>query len=109
VKPDRFIIVEGLFVLYWEDVRSLFSTRVFIDLPDEPCLRRRIDRDVRERGRTPESVRRQFAETVQPMAVRYVRPTQSFADLIIAGDNPIEESADMVLGHIRANFQVGDL
>jgi uridine kinase len=100
LKPERFIVVEGLFVLYWKDVRDLFGTKVFVDLPYGPCLERRILRDVRERGRTPESVRHQFAETVQPMAELHVRPTQSHANLMIAGDNPIQRSVDMVLAHI---------
>lgn len=99
--PSRFVVVEGLFVLYWEDVRSLFGTKTFVNLPDEPCLQRRIFRDVRERGRTPESVRRQFAGTVQPMAAMYVHPTMAFADLIIAGDNPIQQSVDQVVEHIK--------
>jgi uridine kinase len=99
-KPERFIVVEGLFVLYWKDVRDLFGTKVFVDLPDGPCLERRILRDVRERGRTPESVRRQFAETVQPMAALHVRPTKIHADLVVAGDDPIQRSVDMVLTHI---------
>ena len=101
VRPGRFIIVEGLFVLYWQDVRGLFGTKVFVDLPDAACLERRIVRDVRERGRTPESVRRQFAETVQPMAELHVRPTKAFADLEIAGDNAIQKSVDAVLAHIH--------
>jgi uridine kinase len=101
MQPGKFIVVEGLFVLYWPDVRSLFQTKVYVDLPDEPCLQRRILRDVRERGRTPESVRRQFAETVQPMAVRYVHPTIAHADLVIAGDNPIQQSVDFVVAHIK--------
>ncbi len=101
VMPGRFIVVEGLFVLYWEDVRGLFGTKVFVDLPDGSCLERRIIRDVRERGRTAESVRRQFAETVQPMAALYVHPTKAFADLIVAGDTPIQESVEAVIAHIR--------
>jgi uridine kinase len=101
IKPGRFIVVEGLFVLYWEDVRTLFGTKVFVDLPDGLCLERRIVRDVRERGRTPESVRRQFAETVQPMAALHVRPTKAVADLVIAGDQPIRQSVDAVIAHIQ--------
>ncbi len=101
MQPSQFVVVEGLFVLYWADVRSLFGTKVFVNLPDEPCLQRRIVRDVRERGRTPESVRRQFEETVQPMAARYVHPTMAYADLVIAGDNPIEQSVASVMEHVN--------
>jgi uridine kinase len=101
IHPGSCVIVEGLFVLGWEDVRRLFGTGVFVDLPDGPCLERRIERDVRERGRTPESVRRQFAAMVRPMAELHVRPTRIYADLIIAGDNPIQDSVDAVLAHMR--------
>jgi len=101
IAPGPFVIVEGLFVLHWRDVRSLFGTRIFVDLPDEACLERRVVRDVRERGRTVESVRRQFFETVRPMADLHVRPTRVFADLVIAGDQPIRLSVDAVLAHTR--------
>jgi uridine kinase len=46
-------------------------------------------------------VRRQFAETVQPMAARFVHPTIANADLVIAGDNPIQQSVDLVVAHIK--------
>lgn len=103
VRPARFVIAEGLFLFLWERARSLFRTRVYVDLGDEICLRRRIERDVRERGRTPESVRRQFEETVRPMAARYVRPGRAFADLVIAGDGGLESSVEAVLAHVFRN------
>ncbi len=96
----EFIVVEGLFVLYWEDVRSLFETKVFVDLEDGPCLERRIYRDTRERGRTSESVIRQFTETVQPMSNIYVRPTRHNADIVVPGDNDISLSVATVLEHV---------
>jgi uridine kinase len=100
LKPEKFIVVEGLFVLYWKDVRDLFGTKVFVTLPDGSCLDRRILRDVRERGRTPESVRHQYTKTVQPMAELHVHPTKNHADIVIAGDDPIQRSVDMVLAHV---------
>jgi uridine kinase len=105
VAPGKFIVVEGLFILYWPDLRPLLRTKVFVDLPDKHCLQRRILRDVSERGRTEESVRRQFAETVQPMAEQHVRPTRAFADLVIAGDNPIQNSVDTVTAHIELGLR----
>ncbi len=96
VKPAPFIVVEGLFLLYWEQVRKLLSVRVFVDLDERSCLERRLLRDVKERGRVPESVRRQFAETVLPMAKKYIQPTRSLADLVVRGDAPLEESVAAV-------------
>jgi len=98
----RFAVVEGLFALYWEDVRRLAGTRVFVDAPDELCFARRIDRDVRERGRRLESVIEQYASTVKPMAELYVRPTREFADVVVSGCDPVELSAQRVLEHVSA-------
>ncbi len=100
VKPRKFIIVEGLFVLYWADVRRVLGTKVYVDLEDKACLDRRILRDVKERGRTPESVIWQFTETVRPMAEKYIRPTHQFADLIVDGDDRIDHSVARVMTHV---------
>lgn len=100
----EFIVVEGLFVLYWADVRALFGTSVFVHLEDEPCLERRIYRDTRERGRTRESVIQQFTETVQPMAGLYVHPTRQFADIVVPGDNDIDLSVATVLNHVQRHL-----
>ena len=103
VKPGRYVIVEGLFSLYWEEARKLFGTKVFVDLDDQKCLERRISRDVRERGRTPESVLQQFNGTVRPMAEAYIRPTRGFADLTVRGDDPIDRSLARVMAHVNRN------
>jgi uridine kinase len=103
IAPAPFIIVEGLFVLYWEDVRRLFGAAVFVDLDDKTCLDRRILRDVKERGRTPESVLWQFGESVRPMCEKYIRPTHKFADVVVRGDDAIEHSVAAVMAHIDRN------
>jgi uridine kinase len=100
-----FVIVEGLFTLHWPELRRLLSTRVFVDMTDDICLQRRRERDVRERGRTPESVVEQFRATVAPMAERYVRPTQLYADVVVSGAAAIEEEVERVLDHIQRNTQ----
>jgi uridine kinase len=92
VQAAPFVIVEGLFALYDPYVRSLLDARIFVSAPDEVCLARRISRDTLERGRTRESVLEQYARTVRPMAERFVLPTERFADLVVSGLNPLEES-----------------
>ncbi len=62
---------------------------------------RRLERDIRERGRTPESVFRQFRETVQPMAALHVHPTSSFADVVLDGTAPLEASVERLLAYLR--------
>jgi uridine kinase len=99
----EFVIVEGLFALYWPELRELASTNVFVDAPDDVCLSRRQRRDVVERGRTAQSVIAQFTQTVQPMASLYVRPTSRYADLVLSGEQPLSCSAATVLEHVYRN------
>jgi len=103
IRPGRFVLVDGLFVLFWDELRELLHTKVFVDLDDKLCLERRIVRDVRERGRTPESVIAQFNRTVRPMAEAYIRPTHGFADVVVRGDDPIEASVAAVMAHVDRN------
>jgi uridine kinase len=97
VGPAAHVIVEGLLALHWAEIRRLLALAVFVDLADAACLERRVARDVAERGRSPESVREQYAETVRPMRERYVMPTRRFADLVVSGAAPLEISADRIL------------
>jgi uridine kinase len=100
VTPGPFLILEGLFALHWDDLRPLMSTKVYVDAPDDVCLARRQVRDVLERGRTAESVYKQYVEVVRPMAELYVRPTRRFADLVVSGQAPLAQSTAEVLAHI---------
>lgn len=93
VGPYASVIVEGLFALLWEEARSLLALGVYVEAPDDLCLERRIERDVRERGRTPESVVDQYKGTVRPMFERHVAPTRIHADLVLDGRAPVAESA----------------
>jgi uridine kinase len=107
LEASQFIIIEGLFALYWEEIRAVQATKVFVDLGEEICLARRIERDTRERGRTRESVLEQFSTTVRPMAQRYVHPTRQFADVVLTGDSEISEEMERVLKHIKAGSSRG--
>jgi uridine kinase len=83
LKPAPLIIVEGLFLFTSEALRNVFDLKIFINLPLEVCLERRVARDVVERGRTEESIRQRWAEQVEPMYRKYVEPTRAFADLLL--------------------------
>ena len=90
VAPAPWIIVEGLFALYWEEVRRLCHTRIFVETPDELCLERRLERDTVERGRTRESILEQYTRQVRPMCQQHLLPTRAFADLVLDGGQPVE-------------------
>jgi len=97
VQAGEFVILEGLFTLHWEELRSLLDVKVFVVADDVICLGRRLERDIRERGRSRESVLEQYRLTVRPMAEKYVLPTRRFADLVLDGAVPIEQSVEAVL------------
>ncbi len=82
-KPKSLTIVEGLWLLLRPSVRSLFVLRIFIDCPARVRLARRLARDAAERGRSRESVRKQFWETVAPMHDRFVAPQTRWAHLVL--------------------------
>src|SRR5208337_5156129 len=68
IEPTSFLIVEGLFVLYWPELRAILDTKVYVWTDPDVCYQRRLQRDVAERGRTPEYVRAQYERTVRPGA-----------------------------------------
>ena len=100
LDPARFIVVEGIFALCDAGVREKLHHRVYVHTSDDVCFARRKQRDVEERGRTEESVDEQYAKTVRPGAVRYVWPTEQFANLVVSGTQDIEISVALVLGRV---------
>jgi uridine kinase len=101
VIPKRFVIVEGILALHYPELPPLYHFSVYVDAPHELCLIRRIHRDVRERGRTEESVRAQFEATAKPMADLYVIPSQRHATITVQGDRSLDWSVEQVLGSLR--------
>ena len=97
IEPAELIIGEGHLLFVIPEVVREFELRIFVSAPEELRLKRRLERDVSERGRTPESIRSQFASTVSPMHDKYIEPSSSLADLILDGSAPIEESLEKVL------------
>jgi len=100
-KPAPFILVEGLFALYYTALLPLYQLRVYIDTPDELCFERRLRRDMQERGRTPESVRRQYDATVRPASFAFVRPSAIHADLAVDGAGALDWKVERVMNEMR--------
>lgn len=82
VSSHRFVIIEGILLFAFEQIRANLDYMIFRDCPTDIRAGRRFKRDVQERGRTPESVRTQWATTVQPMHEIYVEPFMAHADLV---------------------------
>lgn len=106
VEPREYVIVEGLFTLYWDEVRGALDTGVFVKTAPGVCFDRRLARDVAERGRTPESVYAQYEKTVRPSAETYIWPTERFADVVVSGEQSIEVSTAAILARLRQRAAV---
>jgi uridine kinase len=96
IEPENFVIVEGLFVFHWPELREMLDTKIYVETDPAVCFQRRLQRDVAQRGRTPESVRQQYEGTVRPSAERFVIPSRRFADIVVSGEEPLENSVAAV-------------
>ncbi len=94
VEATDFIVIEGILLFAFEEVRNQLDYLIFRDCPEDIRAQRRFKRDVRDRGRTPESVREQWATTVQPMHEIYVQPFAEFAHRVTT--HGVEELDDVL-------------
>jgi uridine kinase len=101
IVPAEYVILEGLFTLYWPELRDTLALKVFVEAPDEVCFARRLRRDTEERGRTEESVRWQFETTVRPMAHLHILPSRLHADLVLSGTESVQQRGNRVLGALH--------
>ncbi|GAB5487297.1 MAG: uridine kinase [Parasphingorhabdus sp.] len=81
--PRPIILVDGILILHHQPMRTLLDLKIFVECDAPNRLARRLDRDVRERGRTPESVNTVFADQVNPMHEKYVEPSKRHADIVV--------------------------
>lgn len=83
VEPRPAVIVEGILVLYEPTLRNLMDLKVYVDTDADLRVVRRWERDIKERGRTFDSVRDQYLKTVRPMHLQFVEPSKRYADIVI--------------------------
>ena len=97
IEPKEFVIVDGILIMAFAEIMERLTFKVFIDTPDETRLKRRIARDMDERGRTEESVRKQFGASVLPMHKKFVEPFRDSTQLIIDGlEDPSKSVAKLI-------------
>lgn len=101
IRPGSLVVVEGLFTLYFPELRPFYHFSVYVDTPDDVCFSRRLRRDVEERGREPESVRLQYDATVRPCGLAFVRPLMDFADLVVDGTDSLDFKIEQVVSALK--------
>lgn len=102
VKPQRVVLVEGILIFTEARLRELFDVRLFVDTDDDVRFIRRFQRDVSERGRSPESVITQWMKTVRPMHLEFVEPSKRYAHVIIPEGGRNEVAMAMVVARIQS-------
>ena len=97
IMPTSVVIVEGILALHYDQLLPFYNIGIYVDAPHDVCLKRRIHRDVAERGRTEASVRDQFLATAQPMAELYVIPSSRHAKIKVDGTESLDWSIEHIL------------
>ncbi|MBC7087236.1 MAG: uridine kinase [Tissierellales bacterium] len=101
VEPKDIIILEGILILYDEELRKMMDIKIFVDTDADVRVIRRINRDMNFRGRTLESVINQYMNTVRPAHLQFVEPTKRYADIIIPEGGYNKVAIDIIVTKIN--------
>ena len=100
VRPAPIVVIEGILVLWEPEIRELMDLRVYVDADPDVRFIRRLQRDVSERGRTPESVIEQYLRTVRPAHLNFIEPSKRYADVIIPHGGMNERAVEMLIARV---------
>ena len=101
----RVIVLEGILLLSDPQLRELFHASIYMDAPLDICLMRRLLRDVKERGRTMDSVLEQYQATVRPMFLQFIEPSKQYADIIVPRGGKNRIAIEMLKSEINRLLQ----
>lgn len=101
MEPGQYLVTEGLLALADDALRALADLTVFVETAPDVCLQRRIVRDVAARGRTAACVAEQWERTVWPMAREFILPSREWAQVVVSGEQALEETTDLVIRQLE--------
>jgi len=104
VYPKAVILVEGILIFYEKQLRRLFDMKIYVDTDADIRFIRRLSRDIEERGRTVQSVKDQYLQTVRPMHLEFVEPSKRYADIIVPEGGFNTVALDMVIARLRSQL-----
>lgn len=102
VEPADIIILEGILVLFNKEIRDLMDIKVYVDTDDDIRFIRRLERDMKERGRSLDSVITQYLDTVKPMYHQFIEPTKRYADIIVPEGGANNVAIDMLTTKVES-------
>ncbi len=107
VEPTKVVLVEGILIFENKELRDLMDIKIFVDTDADTRILRRIMRDVKERGRSLDSVVSQYLTTVKPMHAQYVQPSRQYADIVVLEGGHNLVALDMIMQRIENHIQAG--
>ena len=102
IQPKPVVMVEGILIFMEPVLRELLDIKIFVDTDPDIRFIRRLQRDIAERGRTSDSVIRQYLETVRPMHLEFVEPSKRYADVIVPEGGLNTVAMDILVARIQA-------
>ena len=102
IESKKIIILEGILILFEKEVRDLLDIKVFVDTDSDVRVIRRILRDIKERGRTLDSVILQYMETVRPAHLQFIDPSKRYADIILPEGGYNKVAIDLIVQKIKS-------
>lgn len=103
LKPKKIIILEGILIFVEKRIRDLLDIKLYVDTDDDIRLLRRVERDMKERDRTFDSIKQQYLATVAPMHKIFVEPTKKFADFIVPGNINNQVAVNLIIENLKAH------
>ena len=100
INPNTLIFLEGTLIFYFIELINIFNLKIFIETKESVRYQRRMDRDIKQRGRTISHVKEQYQNTVKPMHIKYIEPLKSVAEVIISGELNIVDCTNRVIKKI---------
>lgn len=101
IEARSLVIIEGLMILYDRRIRDLLDLKIYVDTPDDIRFIRRLTRDMNERGRTVESVIKQYLEVVRPGHYNFIEPTKEYADIVIPEGGYNENAMKVLITFVK--------
>lgn len=103
IEPAPLVIVEGLMILFFPEIRELMDLKIFVDTPDDIRFIRRLQRDISERGRTVDSVIKQYMDVVRPGYYNFIAPAKEYADLIVPEGGYNENALKVLISFVKSS------
>ena len=105
VRPTKVVIVEGILIFENQALRDLMDIKIFVDTDADVRILRRIMRDVKERGRSLDSVVNQYLTTVKPMHEQFVEPSKRYADIVVLEGGHNLVALDMIIQRVKSHVE----